>query len=654
MVQKRIFNSFLLSFVLIGLLCIGLVFSKSNIGSSYADPPSYQGIVNEVQNYLNVSSNGTTGSVDDTIFLMQGGSTGSTVNVGIANDSAHMITSGEDPSKQNFAYVSSLDASGNAEQYYYFSFPNSLTLYYNLTNSDVQAGQTSNNLLQGQSIDTYATENGDNAFTVSGIGLTPQKLEISFLLNTLEDSPVFEDNKVVLNQEGVYTLVIDVNYYYTNNGGISFTPGVDTVYYTFLVFNSNTYFNNTSGLPNLTPSANIQSTALASSNTYSRYYFYNYSYAGDVLTDPSALASLSFNPKLYQLTITYTDLNENTHTSSIVYNSGKFSQVDGNGNVIAEEDYFVQTYLEGDDGKVIFLDLGYYDISLQYLYISEKDGVETTYELPLDRLTNTVLQNKNQRLYVYGYQAVYSNYSAIDPSTNQPQSVELKTFNLDELIFENGGDITGKVNNYLSNDSSIIGDAIAGTSNPKNYIGSSYKTVTAPTQFYINLLETMALKYINSGATPASTNQTPIKFLTNSALSVANSRIYTLSRAITGGNATYAIEEEANFEGFNHNDPGLYLYIVQYTYDNYLSPTGTLQNNYYHYQIFFFEVTNTMPSVTVINDDLEEIYSNGYTNKGVYIINDAQSNIYDANVTITLSARNYSNGSYYFQNQDIK
>ena len=660
MVQKRIFNSFLLSFVLIGLLCLGLVFSKSNIGSSYADPPSYQGIVNEVQNYLNVSSNGTTGSVDDTIFLMQGGSTGSTVNVGIANDSAHMITSGEDPSKQNFAYVSSLDASGNAEQYYYFSFPNSLTLYYNLTNSDVQAGQTSNNLLQGQSIDTYATENGDNAFTVSGIGITPQKLEISFLLNTLEDSPVFEDNKVVLNQEGVYTLVIDVNYYYTNNGGISFTPGVDTVYYTFLVFNSNTYFNNTSGLPNLTPSANIQSTALASSNTYSRYYFYNYSYAGDVLTDPSALASLSFNPKLYQLTITYTDLNENTHTSSIVYNSGKFSQVDGNGNVIAEEDYFVQTYLEGDDGKVIFLDLGYYDISLQYLYISEKDGVETTYELPLEQMQNTVLQNKNQRLYVYGYQAVYSDYSTIDPTTNQPQSVELKTFNLDDLIFENGADITGKVNNYLSNDSSIIGDAIAGTSNPKNYIGSSYKTITAPTQFDINLLETMALEYINSGTTPASTNQTPIKFLTNSALSVANSRIYTLSRTITGGVATYSIvpstpenPNPTNFEGFNHNDPGLYLYIIQYTYDNYLSPTGTLQNSYYHYQIFFFEVTNTMPSVTVINDDLEEIYSNGYTNKGVYIINDAQSNIYDANVTITLSAKNYSTGSYYFQNQDI-
>lgn len=660
MISKRLFNGFIISFILIGLLACGMFFSTNKLPSAFAEPPTYQMIENTQYDYLDVSQNNTTGNYQDTIFLMQGGQTGSSIDLSIAGGDLISNSLGN----QNYAYISGLDESGTPREYYYFSFPNNLSLYYNLTNTQVESGQSGTNLLQEQLISTYATSNGDNAFAIESIGLTPQKLEISFLLNTLESQPQFSGNQVILNQEGIYTLVINVNLYFTDNGGITFTPSVATIYYTFMVFNSETYFNFSSGLPNLTPSSNMQSTALPSSNRFSRYYFYNYSYSGDSLTDPNALATISYNPNLYQLTITYVDLNSNSYTSTLVYSNGEFSQVDDNGNVIDESEYFVQSYLEGEDGKVVFLNLGYYDISLQYLYTSEQN----VYELPLDQLENTTLLNKDQRLYIYGYQAVYSDYASIDPVTNQPEAVELKTYNLEELVQENSADITASVNNYLVNHPDIIGSSANNTSNPISYVGVNYKTVSAPMPFDNDLIETMALTYLNElEISPASTNQTPIKFITNGNLSAVNSRIYRLTTTRTDGIVSYQTDGYSNFEGFNQNEPGIYLYLIQYSYDNYLSTTGTLQNSYYHYQIFFFEITNTLPTVTVLDEDLNEVYASGFTNKGVYIINDSQSNNYDAEVTITLSAYNYNRENdndnrendnynrenYYYYNQDI-
>lgn len=54
-----------------------------------------------------------------------------------------------------------------------------------------------------------------------------------------------------------------------------------------------------------------------------------------------------------------------------------------------------------------------------------------------------------------------------------------------------------------------------------------------------------------------------------------------------------------------------------------------------------------------MDENYSEIFTNGYTNKNVYILNDSENNIYDAKVTITLSAKNYENGNYFFQDRDI-
>ena len=668
---KKLFNTFILSFAMVGLLCLG-IFLPTNSGISVAAvPPTYQGIVNDKPDYFKVSQNGTPGNVGEEIFLMQGGDSGSYINTVIGDSlikNNGVLNNPEHTEEFNYAFTTSEEE--QPQQYYYFTFQNSLSLYYNLTNEQLQAGQSGDNLMSGQSLSNFVSSH-EYAYSITSLGITPQKLDINFYLDTVSglSSPEFSSNHVILNQEGIYTLVVDLRYFYTNNGGVTFSSGVETVYYTFMVFNQDTYFNSF-GLPNITPSTNIQSSSLASTDTYSRYYFYNYSYAGDSgLNNYDALPTITYNPNRYQITIDYVDINDSTFTSTIVYDNGVISQVDSDGEVIDEEDYFVLTHLDGENMSIIFLDIGSYDISLQYLYKSSLNGEDYTFELPLNDLENSNLQNKKQRLYIYGYQAVYSDYANIDPLTNQPQSVELKSFDYDSVSVENTADITSRVNNYLQQNSSLL-DGVASepnTSNPLNFV--NYKNVTAPATFDNIKLETMLLEYINHGnggeyVSPVSTNQTPIKFLSNATVSTSDSFIYSLR--FDGSQYSYLYNDlnsdeiytsdeiiKTRFEGFNQNEAGIYAYVIQYRYENYLSESGSLQNTYYHYQIFFFEVTNSTPSVTVLGDDLSEIYNSGYTNKGVYIINDSQSNIFDADVQILLSAYDYINKTPFFQNQDI-
>ncbi len=661
---KKLFNSLIISFIVLGFLSIVFFPINRNLSmNAEAEAPTYQEITNSYPNYLNIDKTSPSGYVDDIIFLMQGGSSGSQVNISIASNGKITNTNPtneEGLAEKNYAYIPSpTNDENNPQEYYYFRFSNSMSLYYNLTNSQIQSGLTGTNLMEGQSITNYVSENnddGETAFTISGYGVTPQKLEVNFALdNNIENDASFTENNIVLKQEGIYTLVINVNYYYTNNGGITFTPATETIYYTFMVFNSDTYFNSTTGLPNITPSANIQQSSLTSSDTFSRYYFYNYSFAGDSSTPVNALPDFTYNPDLYQITISYTDINQNSYQSSIIYSNNQFSQIDENGNIIDEENYFVYPYMIDGEGKLVFLDIGYYDLSFQYLYKSISNGQEIIYELPLsERLDSSILQNKNQRLFIYGYQAVYSDQSNINTQTNQPETVELKTFNFDNLVYENNADLTSQINNFISNNS-------ASYANLADYVDD--ENPTSPYAFSSEELKNATLDYLNTSnpnelIQPVSTNQTPIKFLTNSKNILEQSYIYTLStnsKTEGDGQVTtyYEITSTNNFEGFNQNNPGTYLYIIQYTFDNYLSESGTLQSSYYHYQIFFFEVTNSIPSVTILDSDFNEIYASGFTNQSVYLLNDSQNNVYDAEVTITLSAFNYNTGYYFFENQNI-
>ena len=632
---KKLFNYIILAFLFLAVGFTGtlLYAGPQQYLSANAEGEPYNTISNDLPDYFKISTSTDEGKevgrVDNTIYLFQNGSSKEIV---IADGEKEKSGSTE----KNYAYFP--DKDNNPDEYYFFDFQNSLSLFYNLTNEQIQNGQTGSNLLSSQSIENYASSH-DNAFVISETGITPKRLNIKFLLDTANSSSplICEQEKITLTHEGCYTLVVPLTYSYTNNGGLTYSTADVTLYYTFMIFDSETYFNSTTGLPNLHASANIQEST-TTSTTFSRYYFYNYSYGGAVNTLPS----ISYNPNFYEIQVAYTDIDDVTRYATVVYDSVRnaFSQVNENGQTIAENERFVFPNFKEGKAYLYFTDIGTYDISLTYFYKYTVDQNEYTYVLPLNNLeNNTVFKNKNQRLFVFGYQAKFSDYSQINEITNQPEAVELKTFDFENGIYENSADITSAVNNYNS---------------------VTNKIVTQVDYFDLQDLQTKALNYINDENNkrenkildPISTNQTPVKFLTNTN-NTNYSTIYKLTKDETTGKYGIVGDTGSAFQGFNQNEAGVYLYVIEYQYDYYMSTSGTLQSAFHQYQILFFEVTNKTPTVTILDENFDDVYTGGYTNKDVYILNNAENNIYDAKVTILVSAYNYKTGKYFFQDIDI-
>lgn len=660
---KKIFSALLLSFIFLGTCAAGFLFGSQNKNEySSADFAQYDTITNDLPDYVKITTGENVGHVGNTTYLFQ---TGSNVNLEIGDNE---IPEGNN---KNYAFVPD---ETNLEEYYYFDFQNSLSLYYNLTNEQIESGAQGVNLMQGKSITAYAKAH-ENAVTPLNYNFTPLKLDIKFALNTALGNEDFNNEIVTLSNEGCYTLVIPMIAYYTDNGGATFTSIERRVYYTFMVFNASTYFDG-AGYQNLTPSANLQQSPV-SSTTFSRYYFYNYAYAGEVNTLPS----ITYNPSVYQISINHTDADEQTFYSTLEYSSmpqPNVVQKDANGNEIEENDLFIVTRTSGGMVTVYFKNIGTYDISFTYLYKATFGQDEETYVLPLENLEgNNNFKNKNQRLYIYGYQAKFSDYSTINEQTNQPEAVEFKSYDFDNGTYELSADITSQFNNHY-----------------KNELNLNAKIPSSTSAYELSELKDKVLNFINEqNITPVSTNQTPIKFINNVNLQTENSFIYNVepdkrfveATSFKNGttyyiydNGVYSVanpqptqdnfaegtyyiqyttkklDQGTSFGGFNQNDAGTYVYIIQYKYDAFLSESGTSQASHFHYQIFYFTVTSQTPKVTILDEKYEDVYTSTYTNRSVYILNDSENNVYDAKVDIYVSAKNYNTGDYYFNNINIK
>ena len=635
---------------------------------------SYAEVQNNLPAYLNV--NGLYGNDIKNIFLLD--SSASSLSLQIGKD--QQISNPNDTNKKNPAYYTETVTEGQLpSSYYYFDFKTNISLYKDISNVQVQAGITSENILTGQPLNKYTA---DGQFAVNEGAMVPKSLNINFKLNTEGKNISFNDSTITLNEEGCYTLVIPAFVYYTENSGATYTllnQQETNIYYTFMVFDSTTYFKG-SGTQNVDFSTNLQPSSVNSS-TYSQYYFYNYSKAlagvdpKDIAQSASVntLPHLTYKHQFFKVNVKYTDVENDTFFYHIEYQNGNIVVLNENGNELTSSLPIETTLLAGSNQtKVTFTQLGEYELSFDYLYIVEHNGQTTTYALPLqENITSDRFQNKKQKVYVYGYQAMFSDYENVDPSTNQPSDSELKTISINETEsrFNKSADITSQVNTYVKstagNGWNIPGVATGGDAISSAISNNSASYTLFNFQRDNNINEDKgvagaALAYINAAEiSPVSTNQPPIKFITN-ATQKANSTdsLNSIIYKVTGSAGNYNFTESSVFEGFNQNTPGTYCYIIQYTYDYYMTTGATLQAAYNHYQIFFFEITNTIPSVTVLaaekdDDDkyisFTEIYTRGFTNKDVFILNNAKNNDYDAAVTITLDAYNYNNGTYFFR-----
>lgn len=648
---KRLLNKVIISFALLGCLTLGAFFvgnlNQSSTKIANAEIAEYGEIKNNLPEYFKIKTPEKTdpssamGKVGNTIYLFQPNSEKEIV---IAED----FINGANKQEKNYAFAAKDDDSTEEDkhtQYYYFDFQSSLSLYYDLTNTDIQNGETGKNLLAEVNISNFAKSYFDNngtddetddvmAFAPKGYSFKPQQFNIKFKLDsTLEQISPKEDT-ITLDKEGCYTLSIPVSVYSTDNNGETFVLSETTIYYTFMAFKADTYFNELTGRPNISVSDNLQTSYLNQTSAYSTYYFYNFAYGKSVNTLPT----VSYNPERFKLRIVYADIDQQTHVSDIVYKNGNIILHDESGKEIEQSKQIIHANIN-KNGKVVlaFTEIGSYDIIVNYVYHTPTGA----YAIPLENLDDSIIfNNKPQKLYVYGYQTVYSDYSTPNPDTNQPETKELKTFDFENSRYENSADITSAVNDYII-------DHKDKNSKPEHVAIAEMQNPSSNTIFDSNdskPLKEYSLRYIRQeNVQPVTTNQTPVKFLTNAKLQ--SSYIYNVTTDSAGSKI---LDDGEPFQGFNQNKAGTYLYIIQYTFDSFMSENGISQKDFYHYQIFYFTVTNTTPTVTVYDETFSEIYTGGFTNKSVYVLNDSENNIYDAKVDITLSAYNYQSKSYYF------
>ncbi len=576
-----------------------------------ADLTNYDSVQNTLPEFVKLE-NTARKSFENYVFLTNNSSE---IDLKIAADEK-MLISHKTPAGiidgQNYAYIPSSDLNieddpttpdidESKTEYYYFSFSNSLSLYYNLTNKDIENGTEGlDNILNGENIDLFATSK-ETAFPIQTYDFTPEKFEISFKLNTaISGDKIINGHTVSLKKEGCYTLALPLTYYHTTNNGQTFSTTSEVIYYTFMLFDYTTYFDSASELP----TSSMQNTTvshLTNSESHSTYYFYNY--------DKTNLPAFSYQPRKEQISVQFTDTDSNSFTRIIEFNpfTNIITQKDENGNETSDDKLFA-TY-NSADGKITltFNDLGEYDISYTFLYVSQN----TVYKIPLTA--------KRQRLYNYGYQAFYTDYSKLDPNTNTTIPQEFKNISEDKTKFLNSADVT--------------------------YLLSNNQHVS--TTYDLDTLKQDAVDAINSSdVKPVSTNQTPVKFSSNAAKK--GSKKYTLD-AVTG-----EFDNGSIYDGSNINDAGTYLIVLDYSYNNYLSTSGTAQSSYHHYQIFYFTVENKTPSVTVVDEKGQNIHTKGYTNKSVFIVDDSAATLFDAKVRITLTAQDYLTGKYVFPETNIE
>lgn len=619
----------------------------------------YTQVQNSLPAYMTV--NGKSGNDIKDIFFLN--NSDAVLDLKIAGDEKLAISNGDNTSQKNPAYYdeSLSDNQSIPSTYYYFSFTSSLSLYKDLSNTQIQNGMTGENLLTNQDISSYRTM-GDFAIS-SGAAFTPMSLNIQFALTSPDKPMLFEGNKVTLNEEGCYTLVIPALVYYTENNGASFTlldQQTTNIYYTFMVFDSSTYFKG-SGTQNVDYSTNIQSAPVTSSETYSLYHFYNYASSSALnLTANQTVANdakvntlpfVTYNHRYFKLNIKHTDTDDNSTNYYVEYQNERIVTLNEEGReLIGDLPIKANFSAEPNKTKITFIELGEYEISFEYLYIVDSEGETITYSLPLkENLTSNSIQDKSQKVFVYGYQAMFSDYEHKLPTTNQPMDKELKTFSINESEsrYLKTADITSEVNSYIKTNGASKGYNISGV-----YAGQASSNTISNTSGTYNPdnIKEAAKDYLNAyKIIPVSTNQPPVKFLTNATLAGnGQSKIYKVS----GVEGNYTFDAGENFEGFNQNTAGTYCYVIQYSYDYYMTAAGTPQGAYKHYQVFFFTVTNTIPSVTVYEaqkDDndfystFNEIYTRGFTNQDVFILNNAKNNDFDAAVSIKITAYDYVN-----------
>lgn len=624
---KKYLGSVALSFLLIGAAGTALLLPNAEKGGK-----ALSAAVNEIENAglpdfwndpkLNHENSHITQL--DNVFLYDGSTSSFTLSI-LGDDDKYKLQypKAESGSGENtFHYalkVMQPDGTYSEKEYTFFDFSNTTSLYYNITKEDLSTGESHENLLSGFST-KFAIVGTEEKVPVD-VPATPQRFQIDFKLNT-ENTEITgpdtttPDTTVTLFKEGLYTLAINVDTFHTTNGGVSFNPGHQVIYYSFYVFNSSTYFNvQNNNTPNVRFDNTLYKSNVLNAN-YSLYHYYNYS--------SNKLPTISYDKNKFQLSINYSNTDDRPTTATIIADENEVKVVGNDGNELPEGKVVKFAELDGNGNVVLhFNELGTYDFSFKFLYT---DANGRQFYLPLEGQNGSNgsdFRSNKQRLYIYGYQVFHTEYGKQDEDTFASESSEFKSFDANHEIIKNA-DITAKID--------IIGHGPQATKPSQSLTIENLEKI-------INATDSETEERL---LTPVKTNQPPVKF--KSLTTNVSGKIYQVTEDVNENKLilTDLTEEQGSFNTFNQNIAGTYLYLLEYTFASLLDEGGNGNSTAYSWQVLYFTIEDVTPSVEIKDGNGNVVPARGFTNKSVTIVDTSSTSPFDAKVEITISAKNFS------------
>ncbi len=540
-------------------------------------------------------------AIEDTFLYFSEGGYTSYYKVGLKTNNGTNATS-EDIYK--WVYYPDVD---NKSVFQYFNI-NSISLSINGADQNLSIGNfVQDSLLSFPAKDNITLQTFDMLFTTS---TSPAENEISILA---------DDGKV---KEGVYELSLTYTIFTCTDGGSTMeeTQFIDqnlSINYKFYVLNRDNYID--TDAPNIRWD-NFDHEVVVSTKfpSYSNFLYSNYSNDDNLADSAYKMSYIEYDFTRFELEIT-----NSTKTTNLVYDKDLKTPVAKGDNLI---DKFV---LNSNNCKVFFTDTNEYEVTFKPIKLVDYNTSPTATEVrkySLDNLANTT---KKVKVFVYGYQAKYTDFDADLDENNVLPAVELKDYNKTNGKYEQSADITSGFLNSSPTYSQTNGSSTFLISNIVNYIEAN------------NLA-------------PVKTNQPPIDLTTNALIST-NSYIYSTTQVSPSytefggttldGKTLY----RTKFTGLTDSSAGKYIYIVSYTYDNFYENENTLNKSKVFYQVFYFEIIQELPNISAVqldeNNNLTTINvpSGTFTNKSVQLVNENKNNIYNKDVRVQIYYQNYAN-----------
>ncbi len=616
-VNMKILKSFLLTFFSLGLFCVGAISLSFKGEETYAETISVPSLENELPDYVGVEELLPTEDSDEPL--------GDAVENSLIDDNIFLVYQNGAGNSNGVRF--SLKANGaevnpdSTDQYQYVYYPNpndlSTFYFYQVTGESLTInGQSAN-------IDSKVFRNVTNSFFNNESGIYLEEYEVNFAINNIAQDETSntinlldENNNLV---EGRYTFSVNIVLWTVTDGTNDGTEdqissSTHTITFSFMVLSEDDYILNSNPIftANNYDSATTDISPTIDLN-YGNYYYFNHS-ASD-----NQIMSLSYNQDNYDLTITK-NLNSQTEQQTIEY-------VEETDSFSTTGDSLVTYIKVGNTTTVYFSEIGNYEIDFNAVATFPYQN-ETTYnKYELSALSDRL---KGVKAFVYGYQAVYIDYD------NNRQYTEFSTYstNSGALRYENSADITSAFleSNLSFGQNTSLGDDTGtrtfGISNVLNYIN-------------------------NNNVEPVKTNQTPVRLEVNARQSQTDARSYIYSTTQVNNAYTdsgYTLDGEtlysAQYSGGSISDRGKFIYIMAYTFDSFYTTTGSVGSTIVFYQVFYFEITDSIPTISLQTSGGTEVLSNSFTNQDVILINNNLDEVHNKDVTVQIYAYDYVNKSY--------